>query len=517
MVYAIGLSLIVGACSLYYFFFKNLYLFKSCSIPYLRPWPLVGNMGQVIFGRTSISEFVKMMYDKYPGAKYIDRRGSIQYDQDPFMSQNLFHLRGDKWRKMRSILSPSFTSSKMKTMFKLISDYAVDFTNFLVQLPPEKRVMEAKNVFKCYTTDVIATCAYGISINSMQNPKNPFYMTANDKTVVKIFNILNVTINRYLPWLTRILKLKFLDEKVEKFFQDLVESSIRNRIQNNIVRPDMLQLLMESRDREDNSINLTIEDIASHAFSFFFAGFESSSTLMCFATHEIAGNKNIQRKLQNEIDQVLEDTNGQVSYEAINDMEYLDVVLKESQRMYPLTALIDRECLAEFELPPTLIGAKPFTVKKGQGILFPIYGLHYDPEYFEKPEKFNPDRFLGEQKKHILNNGVYLPFGLGPKKCIGYRFALMEIKLLLFHLLARCDLLPCEKTQIPLKFARHNIFLNTEGKLWLKVKPRENPHHTIVVNAANYTQDLEEHFPGLEDSCVNDSMNIDNKSETKSM
>ncbi|EFN77006.1 Cytochrome P450 9e2 [Harpegnathos saltator] len=121
------------------------------------------------------------MYDKYPEAKYISiydmldlvimlrdpkliksivikhfdvfpsRRISIENDQDPLVSQNLFFLYGDKWRNIWSILSSSFTSSKMKIRFKLISNYAVDFTNFLVQLPPEKRVMEAKDVFKRYT------------------------------------------------------------------------------------------------------------------------------------------------------------------------------------------------------------------------------------------------------------------------------------------------------------------------------------------------------------------------------
>ncbi|EFN77005.1 cytochrome P450 9e2 [Harpegnathos saltator] len=534
MVYAIGLSLIAGACGLYYFFFKNLYLFKNYNIPYLRPWPLVGTMGQLIFGRTTLSEFVKMTYDKYPAAKYIGiydfhkplimlrdpdliksiaikyfdifpgRRTSVEYDQDPLVSQNLFFLYGDKWRKIRAILSPSFTSSKMKTMSKLISDYAIDFTNFLVQLPPEKKMVEAQDIFARYTTDIIATCAYGISINSMRNPKNLFYMFTNDKTFVKKFSILNLTINRCFPWLARILKLRFVNEKIRNFFQDLVETSIKTRIQNNIVRPDMLQLMMESRDQKENSINLTIEDMASQAFAFFLAGFDTSSISMCFITHEIAGNENIQKKLQSEIDQVLEDTNGQVSYEAINDMEYLNAVLMESLRMYPPFVLIDRKCARDFELPPTLTNAKPFIVKKGQDVLIPIYGLHHDPKYFEEPEKFNPDRFVDEQKKHIDKTEAFLPFGLGPRKCIAYRFALMQAKLLLFHLLARCDLLPYEKTQIPLKFAKHNVILKTEDKLWLKVEPRKNPHRTVVVNIVSGTHDLEEHlhgFENLEDSC----------------
>ncbi|XP_025157116.1 cytochrome P450 9e2-like [Harpegnathos saltator] len=517
MVYAIGLSLIIGAFGLHYFFFKNLYLFKNYNIPYLKPWPLVGNMGQVVFGKKSVGESSKIMYDKYPGAKYIgiydflkpvimirdpeliksiaikhfdmftDHRDFIQYDQDPLASQGLFFLRGDKWRKMRAILSPSYTSKKMRTMFKLISDYAVDFTDFLVQLPPEKRVLETKDIFTRYTIDVIATCAYGISINSMRDPKNLFYMSAKDVVISEIINVLKFAVTESLPWLARVIKLRIISEKITNFFRDLIETTVRTRIQKDIVRSDMLQLMMETRD---GNKELTIDDIASQAFTFFFADNQTTSNLMCFAAHEIAENEKVQKRLQNEIDQMLEDTNGQVSYEAINNMEYLGAVLNEALRKYPIAPLLDRKCLLEFELPPTLTDAKPFTLKKGESVLVSVFGLHYDPKYFEEPEKFNPDRFVGEQKKHIDKIGAFLPFGLGPRKCIGYQFALMELKILLFHLLARCDLLPCKKTQLPLKFAKHSFFLKTEGELWLKVEPRENPHHTIVTKVANCTQDL---------------------------
>ncbi|EFN82479.1 Cytochrome P450 9e2, partial [Harpegnathos saltator] len=91
-------------------------------------------------------------------------------------------------------------------------------------------------------------------------------------------------------------------------------------------------------------------------------------------------------RLQNEIDQLLEDTNGQPSYVTINNMEYLDAVLKEALRVYPVAMVYDRICVRDFELPPALTGAKPYVVKKGDLLWIPVYALHHDIKYFKEPE-----------------------------------------------------------------------------------------------------------------------------------
>nr|XP_012223675.1 PREDICTED: cytochrome P450 9e2-like [Linepithema humile] len=509
MIYAIALSVIVGALGIYYYLFKDLNFYKKHGIPHAKPLPFLGNMGPSLFRRQSVAELVKWIYDLNPDAKYVgmydltrpltvirdpeliksitlkhfdtfpDHRAFIDETQDPLFGKNLVALRGKRWHEVRSILSPAFTSSKMKSMFKLMSDYGANFSDYLAQMPSEKRKMEMKDVFTRYTNDVIATCAFGVTVDSMKNPKNEFYVYGREATVFSALMFLKFYIFRSLPWLARILRLRFVREKIGNFFRDLVKDTIKTRDEKGIVRPDMLQLMMESRGKEGKAA-LTIEDMVSQAFIFFFGGFESTSTLMCFAAHEIAVNQDVQERLQNEIDEVLEKTNGQAPYEAVNSMEYLDAVINEALRMYPVGVALDRACVEDFELPPTLPGIKPFTLKKGDGIWIPVYGLHHDPKYFEEPEKFDPERFLGERKNNSLHCGAYLPFGLGPRMCIGNRFALLETKVLLFHLLARCDLKPYEKTSIPLKIAKDGFNMKPEGGFWLNVVPRKNPHHTIT-------------------------------------
>ncbi|EFN77010.1 Cytochrome P450 9e2 [Harpegnathos saltator] len=477
-------------------------------------------MGPTFLRMKSTAELVKEMYDVNTEAKYSggydvgtpliilrdpeliknialkhfdsfpDHRSFVREEQEPLFGKNLFSLCGDRWREVRSTLSPAFTSSKMKNMFKLMSDYAADFAKFIAELPTERRVMDTKDVFTRYTNDVIATCAFGVSVDSMRDPKNLFYVYGKEATTFTTITLIKMYVHRSLPWVARIFRLRIISEKIAIFFKDLVETTIKTRDEQGITRPDMLQLMMESRSKKGGKKELTIEDMTSQAFSFFFGGFDSTSTLMCFAAHEIAVNEEVRKRLQDEIDQVLEETNGQAPYEAINQMEYLDAVVNEALRKYPVAVAVDRLCVKDFELPPTLPGTKPYVVKSGEILWLPIYGLQHDTKHFEEPEKFNPDRFLGERKKETLNTGAFLPFGLGPRMCIGNRFALMETKVLLFHLLARCDLLPCEKTPIPIMLARDGFTMKPEGGFWLKVVPRNNPHRTVLVNVANGTRDL---------------------------
>ncbi|XP_011865321.1 PREDICTED: cytochrome P450 9e2-like [Vollenhovia emeryi] len=516
MIYVIALSVIAGALGLYYYLFKDLNYFKKHGIPHKPPLPIVGNMGSSFMRLQSVADLVKEIYNLNPEAKYVgifdmtvplvmlrdpeliksitlkhfemfrDHRTFVDETQDPLFGKNLFSLRGEKWRQVRSLLSPAFTSSKMKNMFKLMSDCGVNFANNLAQLPSDQKIIQVKDVFTRYTNDVIATCAFGISVDSMKDPKNEFYVYGKEATNFNIIALIKIYVFRSLPTLARLIKLKFIRQKIADFFRNLVQNTIKIRDEKGIVRPDMLQLMMESRGKEGKA-ELSVDDMVAQAFIFFFGGFDSTSTLMCFAAHEIAVNQDIQEKLQKEIDQVLEDTNGQAPYEAVNGMEYLDAVINEALRMYPVAVAMDRLCEQDFELPPALPGMKPFTIKKGQGVWIPVYGLQHDPNYFEEPEKFDPERFRGERKKDSLNCGAYFPFGLGPRMCIGNRFALLETKVLLFHLLARCDLKICEKTPIPLKIAKDGFNMKPEGGFWLKVQPRKNIHRTLETNLVNGT------------------------------
>jgi cytochrome P450 family 9 len=497
------LSLLAATIAAYYYLFKDLNFFKKHGILHVSPLPVVGNMGSIFARRKTLADVVQMTYSLNRDAKYVgffdgmypvvmirdpeliksvgvknfemflDHRAFIDEANDPLFGKNLFSLRGDRWREVRSLLSPVFTSSKMKVMFKLMSDCADNFSDFLYKLPSDKKTMEMKDSFTRYTNDVIATCAFGVTVDSMRNRENDFYVYGKEMTTFDLWRTIRFYLIRSMPRLCRALGMKFISHRVAQFFKDLVRETVYVRDKQNIVRPDMLQLMIDTRVKRGPGKELSIEDITSQVVIFFFGGFDTTSILMCFAAHEIAVHPEIQAKLRAEVDAVLEKTNGELTYEALNGMQYLDAVVNETIRLWPVAPFLDRVCTEDFELPPALPGGKPFVVKKGSGVWFPVYGLHRDSKYFENPDLFYPERFLPENKKD-MNLNVYLPFGIGPRMCIGNRFALIETKVVLFHLLARCELKPCKKTSHPLRLSKRYFNMMAEGGFWLKIEPRNN-------------------------------------------
>ncbi|XP_011263152.2 cytochrome P450 9e2-like [Camponotus floridanus] len=506
--WTIILSILIGILVIYYYSSsgKRSNDFQQHGIPYQKP-PIVKILWQLFVHPKSFAAAIQELYNFYPDAKYtglfnfsqlvvvmrdlelIKSIGIKNFDsfqdhiffsssKDPLFMKNLIALRGDQWRDIRTLLSPSFTSSKMRAMFQLMSECAVNFSEYLVKAPTDKRIVEMRDIFTRYTTDVIATCAFGISVDSMRDPDNDFYMFGAKTMNFNTIALIKILLSQHMPWLTRLLNLKMINERTNAFFINLIADTIKTRDERNIIRPDMLQLMMDSRGKREPGKELTIVDMTSQAFIFFLGGFDSTSTLMSFSAYEIAVNPHIQKKLQNEIDKILKDTNGQPSYEAINGMVYLNATINETLRMHPAQAMTDRLCTKDFELPPTLPGAKPYIVKAGTVIWILFYGLQHDPKYFPEPEKFRPERFLAENRENECNLNAYYPFGLGPRMCIGNRFALLETKVMLFHLLARCDLKPCKKTSIPLKLKKGGFSMGAEGGFWLSVVPRENRYST---------------------------------------
>ncbi|CAG2065310.1 unnamed protein product, partial [Timema podura] len=163
-------------------------------------------------------------------------------------------------------------------------------------------------------------------------------------------------------------------------------------------------------------LELSDKDIAAQAAVFFLAGFETSSTLMSFVSYFLAIHEDVQQRLQEEIDNMLENTGGKVTYEEVLALKYLDMVISETLRMYPPATAMDRVCVKPYWIPPS--GNQPgITFKEGDILEIPIFGLHRDEEYFPEPDKFDPERFSNENK-HKIKPFSFIPFGIGPRSCI---------------------------------------------------------------------------------------------------
>lgn len=143
----------------------------------------------------------------------------------------------------------------------------------------------------------------------------------------------------------------------------------------------------------------------------------------------------------------------------------------ESLRKWPSTTITDRVCTSPYTIQPVTPNEKPLFLKKDDAVWIPIYGLHRDPQYYPNPERFDPERFNSENKNKIKPY-FYLPFGTGPRSCIASRFAILETKVLFFHILSNFEIVPNNKTQIPLKLSKKGVNMNAENGFCLAFKKR---------------------------------------------
>ncbi|KAJ9594998.1 hypothetical protein L9F63_013720 [Diploptera punctata] len=207
--------------------------------------------------------------------------------------------------------------------------------------------------------------------------------------------------------------------------------------------------------------------IAAQVCVFFLGGFETAATSMSFCLYELAQNKDVQRRLREEIDLVLKEHKGVFTYNALEQMEYLDHVVAETLRMYPSLPNLIRTCTKPYTIPGTNV-----LLEKGTPVIIPIYSIHRDPLYFSDPDRFDPERFT-EYNKEKRPQYTYMPFGEGPRICIGLRFGLMQVKLGLAVLVHRFEFDLCEKSKVPLIMDPKKFVMNTIGGLWLRMTPRK--------------------------------------------
>ncbi|XP_055699431.1 uncharacterized protein LOC129799506 [Phlebotomus papatasi] len=501
--------------------------FKRRNLKFIPPVPLLGNFRHMVLQTKSFSDAISEMYNYFPTEKFygifefrrplflvrdpelikqiavkdfdhfLDHRLNLDETHDPLFGRNLLSLKGQRWKDMRSTLSPAFTGSKMRTMFQLVSECSSATVDFLEKDVKNGKpiLMEMKDLFTRFTNDVIATCAFGIKVDSFHEKNNQFYEFGKKASDFSGIRSLYFFMLLQFPTISKALGISLFTKEFSSFFRNLVWDTIHHRERENIYRPDMINLLIQARKGklhheeegqeslsegfavvQETKIGEAIhqskfvdDDLTAQCLIFFLAGFDTSSTCMCFTAHELAVNPEVQKKLLLEVDATRESLGGKpLTYEALQKMTYLDMVISESLRYWPPGVATDRKCVKPYRIKTDEISCD---VKVGEAILIPIVSLHHDPKYFPNPSRFDPERF-SEENKHKINPFAYLPFGVGPRNCIGSRFALMETKAIIYYILTKFTFEVSEKTQVPLKLAKAGFALKPEKGFWVDLKPR---------------------------------------------
>ncbi|XP_021934435.1 cytochrome P450 6k1-like [Zootermopsis nevadensis] len=502
-----------------YVYFRVSFLYwKKRGVPTLNPTAPFGDFGKAILTKKSFQQVINEFYNDFDGQRFggvysfsspallirdpeiikavlvkdfnkFHSHGIITNEEVEPLQGNLFALSGSKWRNLRVKLSPTFTSGKMKMMFGTMVDCGKELQTFLQEPANNKETIEVKDILARFSTDIIASCAFGIQCNCLKNPDAEFRIWGRKIFEPTFSGKILRTITFLLPSSSRFFRSSFLSKGVTDYFMKMVKETVEYREKNDVKRNDFMQLMIQLKNKtlgvaeEDNiklgnldadetennaPFEITVNVIAAQAFVFFLAGFETSSTTMTFCLYELALNPDIQERLRAEIDTVVEKHDGNITYESIFEMEYLDKVVDETLRKYPPATTIRRECTKSVKLHGTDV-----LVEKGTKLLFPIMAIHHDPKYYPDPERFDPERFSEVEKKK-RPHFTYLPFGEGPRICIGMRFGLMQTKVGIVSFLSKYEVRVSQKTPIPLEFDHRSLVLAPLGGMWLDVVKRND-------------------------------------------
>ncbi|XP_073945699.1 cytochrome P450 9e2-like [Choristoneura fumiferana] len=507
--------------------------FSRYGVKNLTPVPILGDMTKVTLQLEHFFDNLDKTYRSFPGERFVgsfeftrpvvfirdielvkkitvkdfehflDHSVVIDENIDPFFGRNLFALKGQKWKDMRATLSPAFTSSKMRLMVPFMTEAGNNMINRIKKTIAESDRdyfdVDIKDLATRYANDVIASCAFGLIMDSQNVADSQFYEMGKAASQLNFIQVLKFLGFQSFPSLMKMLKVTLFTRETQNFFKELVTHAMREREEKKIHRPDMIHLLMELKKGnlayeedttstgdaglaavEESSVGKSSsnrvwadEDLLAQAVIFFVAGFESVAQVMTFLIYELAFNPDIQEKLVKEIRETDRKNGGRLDFTSIQEMTYLDMVMSELLRLWTPGGFMDRICTKDYNLgKPNDSASEDYIIRKGEGIKIPIWSFHRDPDYFPSPTTFDPERF-SEENRHKIQPFTYSPFGVGPRNCIASRFALYEVKVMVYQLLRDVEVSACEKSRYPIKLNPSTFNLLMKGGHWLRLKIRE--------------------------------------------
>ncbi|XP_039957012.1 cytochrome P450 6g1-like isoform X1 [Bactrocera tryoni] len=499
--------LLVTLLALAYVWCRYTYGFwKRNKIPYMTPLPLIGNM-EVLF--TMSNSFYLYLSDIYKDArmskaaavgiyilnrpalvlrepelikhvlikefpKFANRSGGCDPHDDPLGSNNLFLIRNPQWKDLRTKITPIFTTGKIKQMYPLMTEIGTELEAHLNSYAKndDAFVTEIKEVCALFTTDMIATIAYGVKANSLANPNGEFRSQGRKLLTFTLSRAKDFFVIFFFPKWASTFRAKFFTTEFSAFLRGTIGHVMALREESKATRNDLIDVLLSLKEEAvaKGEYNAHLQDIlTAQAAVFFSAGFETSSSTMTFALYELSKRLDLQERLRNEICEAFVAEQGTMSYETINNLPYLSMVVDEVLRLYPVLPFLDREYLPkegekQFDLKPYY----DYTIPVGMPVYIPIFAIQRDPEFWPNPNTFDPERFNAENKK-THKPMSYLPFGSGPRNCIGGRIGLLQSKVGLVHILKNHYVTTCEKTPSEITFDPLAIVLSYKKGIYLKL------------------------------------------------
>ncbi|XP_015119350.1 cytochrome P450 6k1 [Diachasma alloeum] len=355
---------------------------------------------------------------------FSDRHFAGSQQKDSIGMKNLFGLKNPAWKYLRAKITPTLTRGKLKQMFPLMTEIGDNMMHYLKDQKIEEdrtRVVDAQELNYKFTTDLIASVALGTQMDSFNYPNEEFSKCVSEffhgfKRMVALVTVF------FMPELVEKIGSNILFDS--KFVRKVFWNAVDEREKSGSKRGDFIDSLVQLKNGEQNPTYRFEGENLLYQSGTFFSGFESSSTTTSFTLMELAKNEQYQERARKDILRAIGEHGW--GYEAINDMKYLDQCIAEGVRLHPPVSTIDRFTRDEYRIPGTDV-----VLESETPIYISLYGLQEDPKFFEDPGVFNPERFReGRQVSE-----AYIPFGLGPRMCVGMKVGQLHAKVVLSMIL----------------------------------------------------------------------------------
>ncbi|RVE75521.1 hypothetical protein OJAV_G00017720 [Oryzias javanicus] len=390
----------------------------------------------------------------------------------PWLGQSLLLSNGEEWSRKRRLLTPAFHFDVLKESISTFNSS----TNTMHEkwrrlLAAGQTSLEMFDHVTLMTLDSLLKCAFSFQSDCQESTCG--YVSAivelSDLIIDRRFRILHHW--DWIYWRTEQgQKFRRALRVVHEFTREVVQKRralIGQQGETSSKRRDFVDIILMTKDEDGRS--LSDEEIEAEANTFMFAGHDTTASAISWTLYNLAQHSHHQEKCRQEVMDLMQGRAGRdIAWEDLSDLPFTSMCISESLRLHPPVQAVTRKYTQDMPLPGNL------TVPQGAICLVSIYGTQHNPAVWTNPHEFDPHRFDPEHKKSVSSH-AFIPFSSGPRNCIGQKFAMAELRVVVALTLLRFRLRPGVNPEVggsPVPVRRlPQLVLRAEGGLWLQLEP----------------------------------------------
>ena len=336
-----------------------------------------------------------------------------------FLGKGLLTSHGEVWRTQRRLIQKGFDRKQLDVLSSIMQD---SLAESLQDFDRQARIgpVDIYPQLMKITFEMVGKSLFGARLKG-----EDISLISRTISTVQEFMV-RQTIQPYLnPWFTVSGELRKHEEMRARADGILLDYIQRRR--QEAPGHDLLQILMDARYTDGHG--MSDELVLSESMQLLVAGHETSSNALSWLLYLLSSRPDCLEKLRAEFDSVL--GSAPLSYSDVPKFEFAIQVIQEALRLYPPFWMVDRMAVADDR-------AGDLDIPRGSTVIVWVYGAHHAQRYWEDPERFDPERFTKANEK-LQTPFTYLPFGAGPRGCIGGNYAMLQILMILSSLLRKYD------------------------------------------------------------------------------